>query len=364
VFKAVEISDGHENFFTPLRFLFAFLVLVGHAFVVVGGASDSEPHVFFHFTFSYLAVNLFFIASGFLVTKSMLYRENVASYTSARFLRIYPGLAIHVLLMMFVFGPMTTSLPLMSYLTHPQTLIQPLLVLAFIDSEMLLPGILADNHEHQASAALWTLRYEILAYIGTLVAFSLGLLKHRWMLLAQFAVFALALPISKLTGVYDQIPATFQSILRFGVCYGLGAAIYGYRDVLKFHLLLIPVLFAVTALFSATAMFEVMVMVTIGYSLFWAAYVKLPKLQWLQKLSDVSYGLYIYHWAVLQGVFMFWPGLNAWQLILISSPIAIGLAILSWRLIEKPALKMKTRLAEKLSFKKPKLSETMDLPSS
>lgn len=357
VLKSVKISEGHDNFFTPLRFLFAFLVLIGHAFVVVGGMSDSEPHIFYHFTFSYLAVNLFFIASGFLVTKSMLYRGDVASYSSARFLRIYPGLFVHVLLMMLVFGPMTTSLPIGEYLTHKETLIQPFLVLPFIDSSMHLPGILPDNAEHQASAALWTLRYEILAYIGTLIAFLLGLLKHRWMLLAQYVVFAIALPVSLLTGVFDQLPATFQSLLRFGVCYGLGAAIYGYRDKLNFHLLMIPVLFGISALLHKTAMFEVMTMTSLGYMLFWLAYVKLPKLNWMQKLSDVSYGLYIYHWAVLQGIFMFWPGLNVWQLILISSPIAIGLSILSWRLVEKPALKFKNKLAEKLKLKRKKLAK-------
>ena len=111
ILKTVTIRDGHDNFFTPLRFIFAYMVLVGHAFVVVGGLSDSEPHIFYELTFSYMAVNLFFIASGFLVTGSMLYRKNIASFASARVLRIFPALIVHVLLMMFVFGLMTTTLP-------------------------------------------------------------------------------------------------------------------------------------------------------------------------------------------------------------------------------------------------------------
>jgi len=357
VLKSVKISEGHDNFFTPLRFLFAFLVLIGHAFVVIAGTSDAEPQIFYHFTFSYLAVNLFFIASGFLVTKSMLYRGDVSSYSSARFLRIYPGLIVHVLVLMFIFGPLTTSLPLGQYLTDPQTLIQPLIVLSFVETNMALPGILPGNEEPIASGALWTLRYEILAYIGTLIAFLLGLLKHRWMLLAQFVVFAIALPASHILGIFDDLPATVQSLLRFGVCYGLGAAIYGYREHINFRLFLIPVLFGISALFSSTAFFEVMVMISLGYMLFWMAYVKFPKFNWMQKMSDVSYGLYIYHWAVLQGVFMFIPGLNEWQLILISTPIAIVLSILSWRIVEKPALKMKTKLAQKLKFKRKKLAD-------
>jgi peptidoglycan/LPS O-acetylase OafA/YrhL len=177
------------------------------------------------------------------------------------------------------------------------------------------------------------------------------------MLLAQFVVFAIALPVALLTGIYDSLPATFQSVLRFGVCYGLGAAIYGYRDVISFRFLMIPFLFAVAALTNGTAIFEVMVMVSLGYMLFWMAYANFPKLKWMQKLSDVSYGLYIYHWAVLQGVFMVWPTANVWQLILVSSPIAIGLSILSWRLVEKPALKFKDRMTKKLRYKSNKLVE-------
>ena len=73
LFSGVKIRDGHDNFFTPLRLIFASLVVIGHAYVVVLGGSEHEPHVFYHYTFSYIAVNMFFIASGFLVTKSMLY---------------------------------------------------------------------------------------------------------------------------------------------------------------------------------------------------------------------------------------------------------------------------------------------------
>lgn len=350
--KAVTIKDGHANFFTPLRFIFAYMVLIGHSFVVVGGSHTSEPHIFFHFTFSYLAVNLFFIASGFLVTGSMLYRKDAASFVSARVLRIYPGLIAHVLLMIVVFGAMTTSLPLVEYFTHADTLKQPFIVLPFIESSMHLPNILENNHEHQASAALWTLRYELLAYVGTLVAFFLGLLKHRWMLLAQFVVFAIALPVSVSLGIYDSLPATIQSLLRFGVCYGLGTAIYGYRDKIRLHFIFIPILFGFSALIHNTVMFEVSVMVSLGYMLFWMAYVDIPKLNFLQKISDVSYGIYIYHWAVIQGIHHFWPSVNVWQLIALGSPIAILLAHLSWRFVEKPALALKPKFANMLKRKK------------
>jgi len=354
IFKTVTIRDGHDNFFTPLRFMFAYMVLLGHAFVVVLGHSSNEPHIFYEMTFSFMAVNLFFIASGFLVTGSMMYRKNVASFVSARILRIFPALIVHVFLMMFVFGLMTTSLPWLQYLTDPDTLKQPFIVLSFKETEMALPGILPNNHEHQASATLWTLRYELLAYIGTFIAFCLGLMKQRWMILAQFLIFVVAVPVAYQTGIYENLPATLQSLLRFGLCYGLGAAIYAYRDKLKFHIALIPALILLTALAHNTVLFEVVGIITAGYMLFWAAYVIIPKLDFLKKYDDISYGLYIYHWATLQAIAHFVPGIGILTLIILSTPIAIGIAMLSWKHVEKPALSYKDRFAQKLGYKKPK----------
>ena len=80
--EAFAIRDGHDNFFTPLRLIFASLVVFGHAFAVALRDSSLEPHILYHYTFSYLAVNLFFIASGFLVTKSMVYRGDTPSSVS------------------------------------------------------------------------------------------------------------------------------------------------------------------------------------------------------------------------------------------------------------------------------------------
>jgi len=181
------IRDGHDNLFTPLRLIFASLVVFGHAFAVALGAG-LEPHVLYHYTFSYLAVNLFFIASGFLVTKSMVYRGDTPSFISARALRIFPALIVHVFFVMIVIGPLATSTPLADFFREPDWYLQPLKVLTFFDTKMVMPGTFETNSENLGSAALWTLRYEVIAYIGTLAVFSLGMLRKKWMVLAQFAV--------------------------------------------------------------------------------------------------------------------------------------------------------------------------------
>ncbi len=355
MFKAVKIRDGHDNFFTPLRLLFAILVVIGHSFAVALRDPSTEPHIFFHYTFSYLAVNLFFIASGFLVTKSMLYRGDLTEFGAARFLRIYPGLFIHVLFVMFIIGPLATALPLGEFFTHPDFLKQPFVVLSFISAQMWMPGIFESNAEHMGSAPLWTLRYEILAYIGTAIMFSLGFMRKKWMVLAQFILPAIAWIVAQKTGLYDQFPSTVQSLLRFGIAYGLGAVIYAYRERLSFHLLGIPALVGLAVLTSGTQSFEITMNLMLGYMIMWAAYVKAPKLNFLQKLSDVSYGVYIYHWAILQLLFMWMPKLSVVALFLITLPLTYLLATLSWHFVEKPMLRKKKSFSKKLRLgrKKP-----------
>jgi len=262
---------------------------------------------------------------------------------------------VHVLFVMFIIGPLATSLALGDYFTHIDFLKQPFAVLSFVSAQMWLPSVFETNAEQMASAPLWTLRYEILAYIGTAIIFSLGLLKKKWMALAQFIVPSIAWVAAHGLGIYDVLPGTAQNLLRFGIAYGLGAAIYAYRDRLSFHALGIPVMIGLAVLTSKFQAFEVTMNLMLAYMIMWTAYIKAPKLNFLQKFSDVSYGVYIYHWCILQLVFMWMPNLSVTALFLITLPITFILANLSWHFVEKPMLKHKTGFSKYLRFgrKKP-----------
>lgn len=357
MFNLVKIREGHDNFFTPLRLLMAVMVLVGHAFHVAEGSSYAhvgmaEPKIFFNYEASYLAVNMFFIVSGFLVTKSMLYRQNIAVYASARILRIFPALLFHVIFVMFVIGPIATQLPLATFFSDPQFYSQPLQVLSFYETSMTLPGAFEGNPQQVASIPLWTLRYEVLAYIGTVLVFSLGLLRNNWMILAQFILCVGAWLGLKFSGAYETLLPTLQVLLRFGICYSLGAAIYAYRKRLGFHILGLPIALLIAALFNNTPLFEIAINLCLAYFIFWAAYLKLPKLAGLSKISDVSYGIYIYHYCILQSVYYVYPSVTTLVLIAITLPVTVTLALVSWHVIEKPALGYKKQFADIIRFKR------------
>jgi peptidoglycan/LPS O-acetylase OafA/YrhL len=346
----VRIRDGHDNFFTPLRLTFALLVMIGHAFAIYAGDGDSEPHIFLEYTFSYLAVNMFFIASGLLVTKSMLYRGDAPAFLAARSLRIFPALIVHVLFVVLIVGAVMTSLPLLDYLKHHDVLMQPLWVLSFYQTEMILPGLFDTNGEPYGSATLWTLRYEMLAYIATFLAFSLSLLRRKWMVLAQFAVPSIVWIVGQNFGVFDSLPGTVENMVRFGIAYGLGAAIYAYRERLNFRWFAIPALAALSWIMKDTPVVEVAMNMFLAAFVIWAAYVKVPKLGALQRMTDLSYGIYIYHWVVMQVIIKLMPDTSVIGLFVIALPVVTGLAWLSWTFIEKPMLAHKTKFGEWLRF--------------
>lgn len=344
--KPIKIEDGHDNFFTPLRIIMALMVIIGHAFVVFYGTPSDEPQIFLHYTPSYTAVNAFFIASGFLVTKSMLYRGDLVSFTAARILRIAPALIVHVFIVAFIIGAVMTALPLREYFTHPDVLKQPLHVLTFYKTDMYLPGVFLENYEQQGSAALWTLRYEVLAYIGTAVLFAFGFMKRKWMIAAPLVICALIWVIAHRFGFMENLPATLQSLLRFGMAYGVGAAMCAYQDKVRLFLPAAIILGIIAWFLKTTPEVEILYNLALAITVFYFAYAKAPKLKFLQKLSDTSYGIYIYHWVILQVIKALNPDISLVALILSGTALSVAVASLSWNLVEKPALARKEQFSK------------------
>jgi len=280
----------------------------------------------------------------------MAYRGDLAEFGSARILRIFPALVAHVLFLILIIGPLSTNLSLGEFFSSLDVWKQPLLVLTFIDTDVIMPGVFAGNDEQIASGALWTLRYELMAYIATALAFSLGLMKRKWMILAQFVIPSCMWLLSQKFGIYETLPATLQNLLRFGIAYGLGATLYAYRDRISFNLVGVIAMGLFAYLLGKTPLVEVSTNMFLAYILMFFAYVKAPKFNFLRKLSDVSYGIYIYHWCVLQLAFEYWPELSVAQLVAIALPVSYILATISWHWIEKPMLKSKSKFAKWLRF--------------
>lgn len=68
-----------------------------------------------------IAVDMFFLTSGFMVIGSFLRRHNVLEPTWARAFRVLPAYALCLVGCAFVLGAFYTSLPFVDYLKDPAT---------------------------------------------------------------------------------------------------------------------------------------------------------------------------------------------------------------------------------------------------
>ena len=82
----------------------------------------------------------------------------------------------------------------------------------------------------------------------------------------------------------------------------------------------------------------------VGPAAYVACYLGLmnPRRNWIVSSGDYSYGMFLYGVVVQQCVAALGPPVQHWYLnILISLPIAFGVAFVSWHLVEKHALRLR-----------------------
>jgi peptidoglycan/LPS O-acetylase OafA/YrhL len=129
------------------------------------------------------------------------------------------------------------------------------------------------------------------------------------------------------------------------VCFLWGIVLYLYRDAIAHS----PKLGAIAALATIALLVhpatDYLVPVFAAYL---TAYLGLtrPKAGWLVSSGDYSYGIFLFGFPVQQAVTQLLgsSGQNWATNIALSLPVTLLLAVLSWHLVEKPALRLRTPL--------------------
>ena len=175
------LLEGRDNNFNLIRFLAASAVIVDHCFALV--APEQAAKAFFDvgsLEIGRLAVDVFFIVSGFLVTRSVMTRPTVLDYAVARFLRLIPGLFVACIAIAFVLGPIVSLVSLHDYFTDARPWLFVPLTASLITHTHTLPGVF-DNVPVSGvvDAPLWTLRFEMGCYVFLAVFALAGALATR-----------------------------------------------------------------------------------------------------------------------------------------------------------------------------------------
>jgi len=353
--KLSNISGGSDNNIGLLRFMGAFFVLYGHSYILVNGSLSGEDPVsmitrkFFGFSAGVpgIGVQLFFVISGFLITKSYVSRGSLLAFIEGRVLRIYPALIVTVLFSVFIVGAWHTVVPLKTYLLHRGTLayLKQNTTMYSYSIQYYLPGVFENNPwPRGVNGSLWTLPVELLMYTWVAVIGILGFLKSR----TTFNLFAVIIVL-----MYILSPETFPLLkeskhARLGIYFLLGAAAYINAEDIPLNLAMFGILCVGSLLVFKTSVYDLIFAITFTYAVMIVSFhpkIKLPK---IDKYGDFSYGLYLYAFPVQQSIVKIWPGVKPFPLVMVAVTllIALSLAILSWFFVEMPCMKLKGLLRQ------------------
>jgi len=335
-----KLSLGaRDNNFDFLRFVAATMVLLGHCYWLSGRLPEEPFRPLTGGTdMADLAVDVFFVISGFLITASYLHGSSNISFILKRALRIFPGLAFAVVFALLVIGPLTTPLPLGEYFSNGKT--AAFLTNLFLMIRYELPGVFAGNpFPEVVNGSFWTLPLEGMMYCSVLLLGALKLLKRHMVILGLGVL---------MVGHFFVLPAlgvesvTILKLFRLGLFFYGGAALYLYQDQIRWDGRIALLLLATSVLALGSSAWFVVHMFTLPYLVIYIAYARLPKVARFGKHGDFSYGMYIFGFPVQQ-LLIYWfdADINLAMLALSSMAITLCFAVLSWRLVEAPALRLK-----------------------
>lgn len=308
-----NFAGSRDNNFNLVRVIAAMLVLYSHSFALATGRKETEPlAAALGTTPGGIAVDIFFITSGFLVTASLLSRSCARDFIRARVLRIYPALTVATFLTVCTVGAVLTELSTVRYLLHPETLLHLARNITLVTGiSHTLPGVFVGNpYPNAVNSSLWSLPYEIGIYTGLLTLWlSVGIEQRRQrLIIALIAIAAVALAAHFFAHGFWRP----SSLLRLTWMFAAGALIQLYRD---------------------------RIIVTLAL-----AYVPGGAVRHYNRLGDYSYGIYIYAFPIQQTLALVIPSISIVEMIVWSGLLTTATAVFSWHLVEKRALALRDRL--------------------
>jgi len=340
--------DRHENNFNLIRITAALVVLVSHSFVIATGDPAREPlRIWLGTTPGTIAVDVFFITSGFLVTKSLLDRGSFKNFVLARFLRIYPAMIVMTLLTVLIFGLLFSSEHFLGFIENGTTTKYILKNISIVSGPSYqLPGVFDHNlNTGIVNGSLWSMKFELWMYILLVLLWSptriLGNKVNMLFMGLCIACASIAFIFHMINQFRSENPEAHQ-LAHLMYMFFSGSTFYILRKIItvKWTYLLAFSAILVASVFFRPA-FTVVYALSIAPIVFGLAYLPGGKVWNYNKIGDFSYGVYIYAYPVEQTIAYFAPHISPLWMTIAAIPPTLILAVLSWRLIEERALRLK-----------------------
>jgi peptidoglycan/LPS O-acetylase OafA/YrhL len=345
------VKTRDENIFDFLRLFAALSVVVGHTVTFL------DPGSFVWYVRFLDGVPLFFILSGFLVYNS--YEKCVEKnrptfhFYLNRFLRIAPGIYTYFFvatILLFAIGEINlNSLGNKSFL-------------AWIISNLMLipiytPDILRSFGPDGVNGALWTIPVEFSFYLAIPIFYLIGKkFSFKTMLVILFMLsmvgqlllwyFAphqdeMLYKLYKSTNFIPYLIYFTLGIMWSKVWRKVSKSMFLFLATFVLYLIIryIPVFQSILG-----PLWMTFYAIPLSYAVIWFGYNGPKKLNVFMKFGDLSFGVYIWHSLIINVIIYFQlnkfisHGYLNYITVIFSS---LSLAVMSWHLIEKNALKLK-----------------------
>ncbi|TPG10714.1 acyltransferase [Rhodanobacter glycinis] len=328
------------NNFDGLRLFAALLVLFSHQFVFLGSTEPAPVGD----SLGMVAVMMFFVMSGYLVSESWYRDPHLMRFASRRLLRIWPGLAAAAVAIALVSAAITV-LPLHDYFGSGTRKF----ILANFKFETIyrLPGVFdtvpANPSLSAVNGSWWTIPVEARCYAYLAVLGAIGM-RRRLLSVVVLGLVTLmyvkTLPGHSKADPFDNISFFYTAFFMTGVC------ARQYIEELQRHRLAllgaIAVVIVTAVAFDQPRLGEWAVIAPLTLVL---GSLSTPVIRSANRFGDLSYGIYLYAYFLQQLTVRLWPGQPSFGAsVTIATLATVMVAWCSWHAVEAPSLRLKHRL--------------------
>jgi peptidoglycan/LPS O-acetylase OafA/YrhL len=342
-FRSLDLAyDSRRNNFGFLRFFLATMVIWSHSYALSGRPADPVWALSGQIDGGSVAVDGFFVLSGFLVTQSWMQQPALRAFAIKRLLRIVPALVVATMFGAFLIAPLAATVPVADYFRSAEPWLH--FVGVPLNRYLFIPSAFPDNpYPHLLNSPLWSLRYELFCYallgvLGALCGRQLGRASIALFVVSWLAYLCVPRSVSPLS-ILSQTP-------RLVACFSVGMILFAYRRQI-----------ALTPRWALAAGFAVTVTLVFGglrstlpwaggYLLIYFVCLNGLRLENFARHGDFSYGLYIFACPIQQLlIHRLGTQLPVAVFFVLAYLPTLVLAVLSWHLIEAPALRLKKTVA-------------------
>ncbi|WP_252271471.1 acyltransferase family protein [Pseudomonas subflava] len=331
----VDSPRLRQNNFDLIRLLLAIAVCLLHAYEL---SARDELSIIDKLLSGKIAIESFFVISGFLIFMSYEKSRSLVDYFEKRGRRIYPAYFVSVALAAVLLCGLS-ELSVASYFRSDEFfryLVFNLGFLNFIQPD--LPGVFAENRISSVNGALWTIKIEVMFYLSVPAIAWLsrraGYARVMLMLFVASTLYSMAmshLHESTGRGVYELLEKQLPGQLRFFIA---GALLYYFLPYYERHLKWLVLASGMYFLLPVTSGAEALKPLALGVLvIFFALYNYLGN---FGKFGDFSYGVYILHFPIVQTlVHLGFFDADPWLALALTVSLTLLGAVLMWHCVER-----------------------------